>query len=431
MTRVIVVGGGFAGCSAAISAANAGAEVRLIERADMLLGNSSMYGGYMNPNGRFVAAEEAKYIGAGDMFEALESIKLHESVELPNLEGAYTFDACLAEPTIRRLVREKGVEIRFRTKCIDVMKDGTLLKEVLLREHGGEEESMPGDAFVDCTGGTGGQACCTKHGNGCVMCAMKCPVWGPRLSLATKAGAPELIRLTADGHGIFSGGFYANIETVSPKIREELRRKGCAIVPLPKELVDETKMRLKACRHLDQKEFAGSLALIHEGSTFFEVCQPYFPLELLRRVPGFENIRVENPTAGEGNSVRYMSIAPRDQAMRVEGFANLFCAGEKSGPIVGHTEGIVTGALAGHNAFLETVHKQSLVLPRETAIGDFVVFVGEQIGVERGPTYTFAGSVYFERMRKLGLYTRRADEIKNRIEELGLTGILAARHAEN
>ena len=53
---IVVIGGGWAGCSAALSASKMGAEVTLIERTDMLLG-TGLVGGIMRNNGRFTAAE--------------------------------------------------------------------------------------------------------------------------------------------------------------------------------------------------------------------------------------------------------------------------------------------------------------------------------------------------------------------------------------
>ncbi|MCK4828979.1 FAD-dependent oxidoreductase, partial [bacterium] len=52
--KVIVVGGGWAGCAASLSACKQGAEVVLIERTDMLLG-TGLVGGIMRNNGRFTA----------------------------------------------------------------------------------------------------------------------------------------------------------------------------------------------------------------------------------------------------------------------------------------------------------------------------------------------------------------------------------------
>ena len=62
MIRVVVVGGGWSGCAAAISARKAGADVTLLERTDMLLG-TGLVGGIMRNNGRFTAAEEMNAMG--------------------------------------------------------------------------------------------------------------------------------------------------------------------------------------------------------------------------------------------------------------------------------------------------------------------------------------------------------------------------------
>ena len=47
--------------------------------------------------------------------------------------------------------------------------------------------------------------------------------------------------------------------------------------------------------------------------------------------------------------MRYFAMAPRDNSLHVDGVENLYCAGEKAGLLVGHTEAIVTGVLAGYN----------------------------------------------------------------------------------
>lgn len=65
----------------------------------------------------------------------------------------------------------------------------------------------------------------------------------------------------------------------------------------------------------------------------------YYPLEKLRKIPGLEHAKYVDPYAGsKGNSIRYLSVAPRTNDMKVVGVDNLFCAGEKSGLFVGHTE---------------------------------------------------------------------------------------------
>ena len=55
MARIVVVGGGWARCAAALAANKAGAEIILLERTDCLLG-TGLVGGIMRKNGRFTAA---------------------------------------------------------------------------------------------------------------------------------------------------------------------------------------------------------------------------------------------------------------------------------------------------------------------------------------------------------------------------------------
>jgi glycine/D-amino acid oxidase-like deaminating enzyme len=66
--RVVVIGGGWSGCAAALAAYQAGAEsVVMVERTDYLLG-TGLVGGIMRNNGRFTAAEEMIAMGAGTLF---------------------------------------------------------------------------------------------------------------------------------------------------------------------------------------------------------------------------------------------------------------------------------------------------------------------------------------------------------------------------
>ena len=44
MAKVVVVGGGWAGCAAAISAAKAGADVVILEKTDLLVGLGNVGG---------------------------------------------------------------------------------------------------------------------------------------------------------------------------------------------------------------------------------------------------------------------------------------------------------------------------------------------------------------------------------------------------
>src|SRR3972149_6645638 len=95
-----------------------------------------------------------------------------------------------------------------------------------------------------------------------------------------------------------------------------------------------------------------------------------------------------------GNSIRFLAMSPREDTLQVPGLDNLFCGGEKAGLLVGHTEAIVTGTLAGHNA-------------ARYAAGDFIAYSGEAMKSDEGrmKKYTFSGSVYFDRMKAFDFYT--------------------------
>jgi folate-dependent tRNA-U54 methylase TrmFO/GidA len=139
-----------------------------------------------------------------------------------------------------------------------------------------------------------------------------------------------------------------------------------------------------------------------------------------------ENARYEDPySGGIGNSVRYFGMAPRDDALKVEGIKNLFCGGEKAGLLVGHTEAICTGTLAGYNAVRQVKGEKLLVLPTAIAIGEAIQFVNKEMRIEGklGLKYTFSGSVLFDRMKDLDLYATDVPEIESRVDAAGLAGI--------
>lgn len=152
---------------------------------------------------------------------------------------------------------------------------------------------------------------------------------------------------------------------------------------------------------------------------------PFFPIENLRELEGFREARYADPySGGQGNSVRFMAMAPCDDYLRVNGIKNLFCAGEKTGPLVGHTEAIITGMLAGDNAVRLAKGMAMRVLPTELALGDLISFMHKEIKTEEGlqRKYTFSGSVYFERMIKKGMYTTDRKAVREKVRKLGLSG---------
>jgi hypothetical protein len=235
--------------------------------------------------------------------------------------------------------------------------------------------------------------------------------------------------MKADGtYGAISGSCKLMKESLSPEIQKSLDTKGVAVIPLPKELVKEDKLKKKACVQYALEEFAENIVLLDTGPA--KLMTPFFPLEELRRVPGFEHARYEDPISGGiGNSMRFMAMARKDNKLKVKEADNLFCGGEKSGPHVGHTEAIVTGLLAGHNAARHAFGREQVEIPATTAIGDFISFVNAQTQTEQGvkQRYTFSGGSYFERIKRLGLYTTDVAEIKERVKKAGVTGIFSKK----
>ena len=71
MSTVVIVGGGYAGCSAAAAAAKAGAEVLLLEKADRLTGIGVLTG-VLGGQGGFTSREEMRAMGGADIFEAID-----------------------------------------------------------------------------------------------------------------------------------------------------------------------------------------------------------------------------------------------------------------------------------------------------------------------------------------------------------------------
>ena len=270
---------------------------------------------------------------------------------------------------------------------------------------------------------------CLTYGNGCSMCVLRCPAFGPRVSISEKAGCDDLMGTRIDGSfGAFSGSGKLVKESLSPEIRQKLNETGVAIIPLPPEQIKKEKLGIKVCQQYALDEFAENIILLDTG--YAKIMTPFFPLEKLRQVPGFENARYADPYAGgKGNSIRYLSVAQRNDEMRVDTIENLYCGGEKSGLFVGHTEAICTGSLAGHNAARYLKGIPDTVLPRTLAIGDMIAFARERSTEKDGlmTRYTFAGSTYFERMKALGLYSTDPQEIEKRVEREGLKGIYSEK----
>jgi len=418
--KVIVIGGGWAGCTAAITAKKAGAEVALYEKTDMLLGLGNV-GGIMRNNGRYTAAEEIIALGAGDFIQLTDENSKHKNIDFPGHKNAWLYDTNKIEPAVARYLKSMDIEVNMITRVVDVKKDGNKIKGIYLSD----KKYVEADAFIETTGSAGPMNNCLKYGNGCAMCILRCPSFGGRVSISSKAGIEDLKGEREDGvYGAFSGSCKLAKGSLADDIVKQLDETGVVIVKIPNEDVNLDKLNLKVCQQYALKEFAENIILIDTGDV--KLMTPYYPLEKLRKIKGFENAKYVDPYAGGiGNSIRYVSIAPRTDSMKVIEIDNLFCAGEKAGLFIGHTEAMITGALAGHNAIKSYLGKPLLILPRSLAVGDIIASANETMNSKEGRKirFTFAGATYFKRMQELGLYTLDIDEIKRKVEKLNLTNI--------
>ena len=396
MMKVIIVGGGWSGCAAALTAKKAGAEVHVYEKTDLLLGLGNV-GGIMRNNGRYTASEELIALGGGDLIKLTDKCARHANIDFPGHKHATLYDVNKIEGVVRDYLIDKGINLHMETRVTDVDFENNKINGILLSDG----SYVKGDVFIETTGTTGPMGNCLRYGNGCSMCILRCPAFGPRLSISARCGVADIQgERNDDVLGAFSGSCKLAKESLSDSIREQLDKTGVVVLKVPSEDVNYGKLSTKVCQQYALKEFAENVVLLDTGHA--KLMTTYYPLQKLRKIPGLEHAKYVDPYAGsKGNSIRYLSVAPRTNDMKVVGVDNLFCAGEKSGLFVGHTEAICTGSLAGHNAVRLMMGMHLLILPSSIAIGDLISYENEKSSTREGrkDRYTFAGASYFKRMQ--------------------------------
>jgi hypothetical protein len=428
MAKVSVIGGGFAGCGAAATAARAGLEVTLIERTDSL-GGLGLAGGSNRMSGQYTAHEEIIAMGAGDIVKMLDAETIFVQMELPGQRHVNMYNCQTIDKRLDEGLRDLGVNIRYRTRINKVRMSGDSV-EAVIAENG--EEFVAG-SFADTTGTFGPQALCNKYGNGCATCLMRCPTFGGRVSLAEKAGVKEWMGVMPDGKpGTQCAAFTLLKESLSDEVQEVLDQNGFAVWKIPPQIIPGLYEKLKLVAPAVTSEHAEELTLTYMGKGKVGwvnvVGLPYMTLEELHAIPGFENVAFIQPFTGWiGNAIRYMSVTPRESTLKVKGVANLFVAGEKmGGQPNGVTEAATTGAIAGHNAARKSLGMELFELSRKTVIGDFLAYTAEH-QEELNIRHSYIWGVYFERIKQTGLYTKDVAQVQKRIEEAGLTGIFGRK----
>lgn len=421
MAKIVVIGGGWAGISAALTAARKGAGVLLLERMDMLTG-TGLAGGIMRNNGRWTVTEEAIEMKGGGIFDIIDGVSIHCNLDFPGQSHASIYDVTKIEAKVREALLMAGVKIFMKERITDVIMKNRKMQTVLTYK--GDE--IEGDVFVDTTGSAGPLANCRRYGKGCAGCVLRCPSFGGRISVSERAGIVERkIAASGGGFGRISGSCSLLKSSISENLVQKLHHFGKIEVPIPEELrFLDAKPNSKTCPQYDHAGFREKLICLDNGHAKLMV--PNVPVDELRQLPGFERAVYADPVAGGiGNSIRYLSIAPTDRFLKVRGVDNLFCGGEKIGPIAGHTEAIITGMIAGNNAVRLSRRKKLFSPPRDTAMGDFLHYVNRQKEKPKPLTeiFTFSGAKYFSRMKKKGLYLIHKEQIHKKIKTLGLTEV--------
>lgn len=410
---VIVIGGGWGGVAAALEAASLKAETLLLERTDMLLG-TGLVGGIMRNNGRFTAAEEMICLGGGKLFSLIDENLRHRNISFPGHEHACLYDVTLLPPKVKPFLEAHGVKVQLGVRINGACARNGLVSSIY--DDGGH--SYHADIYIDATGTAGPPASCTRFGNGCAMCALRCPAFGGRKSICSDMGILEYANTRQNGAGAFSGSCELLKESLSEDIIKVLSREGKLVVPIPEELKHDL-LSFKACRQYALEEYRDNAVLLDNGHA--KLMTPYFPLEELRRIPGFERAVYADPLAGgRGNSVRFTAMAPRDNYMKSETVGNLFFAGEKAGPLVGHTEAIVTGTLAGYNAVRTLCGKSPAAITEQLASGYGISYSDRRRREDSSARFTFSGGELFERLKEKGMYLTDKQEIYDRVNKLGL-----------
>ncbi|WP_084281310.1 FAD-dependent oxidoreductase [Alkaliphilus transvaalensis] len=301
MAKIVIIGGGWAGCAAAITAKKAGGDVHLYERTDMLLGLGNV-GGIMRNNGRYTAAEECELLGAGELIKITDECARHKDLAFPGHKHASLYDVTIIEPKVRKLLLDMGINLYLQHRVTDVEKKGQRITAIKIHP----DQVVEGDVFIETTGSTGPMGNCLKYGNGCAMCILRCPSFGPRVSLSHRAGVEDILGQRASGsYGAFSGSCKLSKESLSKEIVKELNEKGLYIIPVPKEEINNDKLDMKVCQQYALKDYAENLILLDTGHA--KLMAPFYPLDKLRKFPGLENAKYEDPYAG-GYATKRLTI---------------------------------------------------------------------------------------------------------------------------
>jgi len=144
---VIVVGGGPAGCMAAIAAARSGCSTALVERMSFLGGMAT--GGLVMPVSEF--NKNGRRVIGGIAWETMERLAEMGAADLSYPIGNVPFDPEAYKYVLQQMIQEAGVALYLNTMLTGCMRQGTLLTHALCTSLQGSF-ALEGKCFIDATG---------------------------------------------------------------------------------------------------------------------------------------------------------------------------------------------------------------------------------------------------------------------------------------
>ena len=148
--NIIVVGGGFAGVSAAISASREGKRVLLIEKYNCLGGAAAydLVNPFMPYWTRNKDTQEKIYLSRGLFLEIVDRLKQMNAF---SENSEQRFNEEILKLVLNRMALESGVELLFQTSVIGAQKDGERISTLTISNVSGLSE-VSADYYIDATG---------------------------------------------------------------------------------------------------------------------------------------------------------------------------------------------------------------------------------------------------------------------------------------
>ena len=420
--RLVVVGGGASGFSAAKVAKNCGVkEVILLERTDTLGGWALVSGIGLCGAGSFSVLCEATALGGASFYnEVVLPIAIHSDLMMPGFDRSMLFNVSKLDARMKKNLLESGIDVWLNSKVSNTIVKDNILKSIIF-ENG---EKIEADVFVDATGSVTGLDGCNKYGNGCVECIQRCLKFGdPKGLVDDKINL--ISSLDANGNkGVTGTSYLIPTASLSKKLQHQVNKKGFAYIKVPSSIKPDKNRGEKAGSHsmsiMSQPIIKNNILLADIGG-FVKVTANAAPryAGVIREIEGMEDSIISQPLSGyKGHAVEGLAIAPRDNRMLINGYKNVLCAGIKSSHSLFLLDVAISGDFAGYNAARICYGLEPIQLPKTLAIGAFIAYVKDLIETKEGLMKSPQADK--KTLVKLGVFSEDNEKIINLVKKLKL-----------